>query len=246
MMIEDGSTSSAAGQWVARIGASLLAAMSLASPALAQNSNQSFRVPPERSELYVNSKRGEIKIIGTEGSVIKVKPKEVSGEARVQARQVSPGRIVVDVVGRGSVKLEILVPAETSLDIVCFKCDIDIARLSGPVRASNIEGEIELSGLRSPRVEASSSSGDVIFKGDVLPSGSYTIKSISGRVDLLLPADADFRLSARSFRGGMGLGGFQLNIIKQTDQHVEGTHGEGRAALNLWTQEGSIQLHRRP
>jgi hypothetical protein len=61
-----------------------------------------------------------------------------------------------------------------------------------------------------------------------------------------LPANADFKLSAASFRGGMDLGGFEMKFEKQTDQLVEASYGAGRASVHLWTQEGSIHLHRKP
>ena len=89
------------------------------------------------------------------------------------------------------------------------------------------------------------SAGSVFFSGDILPSGNYTFKSYSGRVVAGLPSDLDCRLTATSYRGGIGLGEFAWRFKKQTDQFVEAVVGDGRAAVLLWTQEGSIQVHRR-
>jgi DUF4097 and DUF4098 domain-containing protein YvlB len=118
--------------------------------------------------------------------------------------------------------------------------------MAGAVRARVTDGDIRITGLRSAKVEAHCTQGNVSFSGEVLPSGSYTLKSFSGRVDATLPADAEFKLSASSFRGGMDLDAFQMKFDKRSHQLVEASRGAGRASISLWTQEGSIHLHRKP
>jgi hypothetical protein len=108
------------------------------------------------------------------------------------------------------------------------------------------DGPIQLISLRSLKVEAHSSSGNIIFGGEALPNGEYTFKSFSGRVEVTFPSNADFRLSASSFSGVMDLGGFPLKFDRQTNQLVEAACGAGRAKVFLWTQEGSIHLRRKP
>jgi hypothetical protein len=44
----------------------------------------------------------------------------------------------------------------------------------------------------------------------------------------------------------MDFGNFPLKFSKQSAQIVEGACGDGRATLRLWTQEGSLHLHRKP
>ena len=156
------------------------------------------------------------------------------------------GKVKVEVTGRGRVDFEIVVPASSSIDLLTYQGAIVVTNLAGVVRARVTDGDIQIAGLRSARVDASCTQGNVSFSGEVLPSGSYTLKSYSGRVDATLPANADFKLSAASFRGGMDLGAFQMKYDKQTHQLVEGSHGAGRASVSLWTQEGSIHLHRKP
>ena len=147
---------------------------------------------------------------------------------------------------RGSVELEISAPPATNLDLLCFKCTVLVTNTTGPVHARTTDGQILLTGVRSPRVEAHSTKGNVSFNGEILPSGNYTLKSFAGRVDATLPAGADFKLSAASYRGGIDLGGFALSFERQSAQVVEAVCGAGRASLSLWTQEGGIQLHRKP
>src|SRR5262249_57795844 len=112
---------------------------------------------------------------------------------------------------------EIIVRAWSDLDLLVYKGVIVVTNLAGEVRARITDGNIQIAGLRSPRVEAHCTQGNVSFSGEVLPSGSYTLKSYSGRVDATLPANADFKLSAASFRGGMDLGAFQMKYAKQNN-----------------------------
>ncbi|MGH9836734.1 MAG: DUF4097 family beta strand repeat-containing protein [Blastocatellia bacterium] len=213
----------------------------------AQTFNRTFSVTPETSELEVVNQVGTIKVTpsAAAGKIVII-ARQLDGNTKIDATQNAQEKVKVEVTGRGTVDFEITVPPSSNLDLLCYKGAITVTNLGGSVRARITDGSIQFTGLRSSRVEAHSTKGNVSFSGEVLPSGSYTLKSFSGRVDATLPTNADFKLSAASYRGGMNLGGFQMKFEKQTDQLVEASHGAGRASVYLWTQEGSIHLHRRP
>ena len=233
--------------WIARrLALSLIVVSGLAIPVAAQSFSKSFRVSPEASDLEVVNKMGSVTVVAAEGNAITITVHQVTGEARIEAVQKSPSRVKVEVSGSAPVDFVVGVPPHSTLDLLCYKGSITVKYVTGQLRARTTEGDIQLIGIRSVRVEARSTSGDVSFSGDVLPSGSYTLKSFSGRVEATLPATADFKLQASSFRGGLELGGFQMSFNKQTDKSVDAVSGSGRAAVYLWTQEGSIHLHRRP
>jgi DUF4097 and DUF4098 domain-containing protein YvlB len=218
-----------------------------ASTSSAQTFSRAFAVSPERSELEVVNQAGTIKVTaGANPTKIVINARQSDGAAKIDATQNSMGKVKVEVTGQGKVDFEISVPASSSIDLLSYQGAIVITNLAGAVRARVTDGDIQIDGLRSPKVEARCTQGNVSFSGDVLPSGSYTLKSFSGRVDAILPADADFKLSASSFRGGMDLGEFQMKFDKRSYQLVEASHGAGRASISLWTQEGSIHLHRKP
>lgn len=213
----------------------------------AQTFNRAFSVPPETSELEVVNQAGTIKVTaGASAGKIIVNARYNESAAKIGATQNGQGKVKVEVTGNGAVDFEITVPASSDIDLLSYKGVIVVTNLAGAVRARITDGNIQVVGLRSPRVEAHCTQGNVNFIGEVLPSGSYTLKSFSGRVDATLPANADFKLTAASFRGGMDLGAFQMKYDKQTHQLVEASHGAGRASVSLWTQEGSIHLHRKP
>ena len=226
---------------------SLAVVTALASLASAQTFNRAFSVQPETSELEVVNQAGTIKVsAGSNSGRIIINARYTDSAAKIGATQNAQGKVKVEVSGNGPVDFDITVPSSSDLDLLSYKGMIVVTNLAGQVRARITDGNIQIAGLRSPRVEAHCNQGDVTFSGEILPSGSYTLKSYSGRVDATLPANADFKLLASSFRGGMDLGAFQMKYDKQTHQLVEASHGAGRASVSLWTQEGSIHLHRKP
>lgn len=229
--------------WSVRALLTGVAALSaLALTASAQDFNKSFRVSGESSALEVINKKGSVTIVPGEGNQIVITVRHVSAAANITTMQTPEGNVKVVVTGSAPVDFLISVPMHTALELLCYQCPITIKDVGGQMRVSTTEGNIYLMGLRSPRVEAHSTSGNVSFKGDILPSGSYILKSFSGRVEATLPVSADFKLNASSFRGGMDLAGFRMSFNRQTDKVVEGICGTGRASIHLWTQEGSIRL----
>lgn len=213
--------------------------------ALDEPFKQRFRVSPQTAQLEVSSHAGSIKVVGGEGNTIRIKAAEKDDKVRIDAAETEPSHIKVEVRKSGKVKLEIAVPTATSVDLFCYKCEIEVRNVSGTIIAKSTEGDIEVLGGRSARVEAHTTTGDVLYNGEIMPSGNYTLKSLSGAVSVMLPRSSDLKLTATSFRGGIGLGDFKWNFAKQTDKFVEATQGKGLAALNLLTKEGTIQILRR-
>jgi DUF4097 and DUF4098 domain-containing protein YvlB len=215
----------------------------------AQNFSRTFSVSTEPGGLEVINQSGSIKVSASAANTgkIVINAKKIDGDAQINATQTPQGKVKVEVTGLGAIDFEISVPPAANLDLFTYKGTISVANLTGSVRARiTTDGNIQFTGLRSSKVEAHSSSGNVIFSGETLPNGEYILKSFSGRVEVTFPANADFRLSASSFSGVMDLGGFPLKFDRQTNQLVEAACGTGRSKVFLWTQEGSIHLRRKP
>jgi DUF4097 and DUF4098 domain-containing protein YvlB len=234
-------------KFLSALATGFLALTASASPPRAQTFSRAFAVSPERSELEVVNQAGMIKVTsGANPNKIVINARHSDGAAKIEATQNAMGKVKVEVTGSGKVDFDIAVPASSSINLLSYKGAIVVTNLAGAVRARVTDGDIQIEGLRSARVDASCTQGNVSFSGEVLPSGRYTLKSFSGRVDAILPADADFKLSASTFSGGIDLGAFQMKFDKRSHQLVEASHGAGRASISLWTQEGSIYLRRKP
>ncbi|MBO0799748.1 MAG: DUF4097 family beta strand repeat protein [Blastocatellia bacterium] len=218
-------------------------------PVFAQNFSRTFNVSSEASGLEVINQVGSIKVTTSDANNIVINAKRIDSRSQISATQNSEGKVKVEVNGHGGVDFEITVPPATNLDLITYKGAISVANLTGPVQARiTTDGLIQFTGLRSPKVEAHSLGGKVTFTGDLLPDGEYKLKSFSGRVEVNFPSNADFTLSASSPSGvmEMDLDGMPLKFYRQTNQRVEAACGKGMAKLILWTQDGSIYLHRKP
>jgi DUF4097 and DUF4098 domain-containing protein YvlB len=221
----------------------------ISSIAAGQQFSKTFPVSSDQNALEVINQQGSIKVIAaaTNTGKVVINARHTEGHPRVDATQTADGKIKVEVSGRGLTDFEISVPTSTELDLLTYKGTISVANLNAPVRArTTTEGDIRFANLRSQKVEGHSTSGNVFFDGETLPGGEYKFKSFSGKLDVTLPPDADFRLSATSSGGVIDLGGFPLKFDRQTNQLIEAACRSGRAKDSLWTQEGSIHLHRKP
>ena len=226
----------------------LIICAGLGMAATAQDFNKSFKVLPDSGSLEIKTKMGSVTVLPAEGNLIQILAKKAGNN--VTASQPSPqGKVHVEVTADAPVDLVINVPVSTSLDVFCVNCagGVVVRGLRGAIKINNTSGDIQLTGIHSSQVEARSMSGNVSYSGDVVPSGSYILKSFSGHVDAALPAGAEFRLDATSGRGGIELtpGDFQLTMQKQTPQFAQGLVGSAKALVTLWTQEGSIRVRKK-
>ncbi len=227
---------------------SLVLLAGLGATTRAQDFNKSFQVLPDSGSLEIKAKMGSVTVVPAEGRTIQILARR-AGNNITATQPSSQGMVHVEVTSDTPVDLVVNVPASTSLDVFCVKCSggVIVRGLRGAIKINNTGGDIQLTGIHSSQVEARSVSGNVSYSGDVMSSGSYYLKSFSGRVDAALPAGAKFRLDATSGRGGIELepGDFQLTMQKQTPQFAQGLVGSATATVTLWTQEGSIRVRKK-
>lgn len=239
-------TSRTAPQYLFLLSAGLLLLVTLPAQSLAQEFSKSFKVLPDSGSLEIKSKLGSVTVVPAAGNTIQITARQ--GANSINALQAIPqGKVTVEVTNDTAVDLMISVPASTALDVLCVKCGIIVRGLYGAIRVSNMDSDIQLTGIRSPKVEARSMTGNVYYSGEVVASGSYFLKSFSGRVDADLPAGAKFSLEATSGRGGIDIhpGDFEMNVQKQTSHLVMGMVSSASAKVILWTQEGSIRVRKK-
>jgi hypothetical protein len=121
--------------------------------------------------------------------------------------------------------------------------DITMEKLIGSIEAESVSGDIELSDVSGARVvKGNALSGTITYQGDINPEGRYELKSHSGEIEMILPADAAFDLEASTFSGDIE-SDFEIVVTgKFNKKKVQGTVNGGGAAVKLNTFSGDVDL----
>jgi len=205
------------------------------------------------SDVELNVPRGAVVELKTTSGDVRV---EDVSEARVQtvsgtteARRIGKDMEAVSVSG------DILL--EDSSGAARFRS------VSGAIEARNLNasagdeldihstsGNIRLERIGQARVEAATVSGSISMTGALARGGRYRFRTISGNVDLLMPADASFQFNARVSRGGdiifVNLPfNFTGDDSSRASRLVNGFFGAGDASLTLTSFSGTLRLRRR-
>lgn len=191
---------------------------------------------PEQASIEVKTVSGDIEAEGLGGLF---EANAVSGD--ITAKKVDKGMAIETV--SGDLQLEDI-NGDANLETVSGA--IILNRIKGSVDAETVSGEIELREVSMARdVEAKTVSGDITYHGDINPQGRYTLKTHSGDVELMLPADAGFELEAETYSGHIDCD-FKVSVTGRIkSRQISGTVNQGGALLRLTTFSGSITIEKR-
>jgi DUF4097 and DUF4098 domain-containing protein YvlB len=120
--------------------------------------------------------------------------------------------------------------------------DISITQPVSSVEASSGSGDMEVKGATAD-LRLHSSSGQITVDGNPSPTNYWDLRTSSGDVVLHVPADASFRLYARSSSGEIDA------AIPVVMEGTAGKHelrariGDGKARVDIDTSSGNIALH---
>ena len=150
----------------------------------------------------------------------------------------------------GEVNFRIWVPVNSAVDIETRRGNITVHGVQGAMVRARIftSGDIELSGIRASRVMAENTTGDIFFDGELLGGGTYEFKSYKGNINIRIPSDSEFRLTATAPTSrSIALGSFSnAGLSFNGDgRKVVGSVGDGRASLTITNFQGSISFIRR-
>lgn len=142
---------------------------------------------------------------------------------------------------------------DTSGDIVAHSVGglIQITRPSGSVEASSVTGNVSLVSPSSDRIRANTTSGKILYQGNMAPAGEYVLSSYNGDISIFCPPSASFDLNARSVRGKL-INELQLTrrlhhpSVSSYGNALFGTHNQGAATLELTSYSGSIRIEPEP
>jgi DUF4097 and DUF4098 domain-containing protein YvlB len=126
---------------------------------------------------------------------------------------------------------------------------VTVKGASGEVEASTVNGQLTVAGAAFDRASLETVSGGLRFDGDLRPTAALDAQSVSGAVELVLPASVSADFSVTSFSGDVEneLGPPAKATSKWTSQvELEFTAGKGGASVNVETLSGNIALLKRP
>jgi hypothetical protein len=132
--------------------------------------------------------------------------------------------------------------------------DVDAKVVSGDIRASRIKGSVEAettSGLirlrdisEAKTVRAKVLSGGISYEGQVYAGGKYNLETLSGSIEMVLPANSAFELDAEAFSGTVNTD-FEITMSgKLSRREVRGVVNNGGASIRLKTFSGNIRLRK--
>jgi DUF4097 and DUF4098 domain-containing protein YvlB len=120
---------------------------------------------------------------------------------------------------------------------------------SGDLEASTVHGKLHVIGGSYERAEIESVAGPVRFDAALASRATLSIETVSGAVELLLPATvgAEFQVSSFSGRITNELGPAAEKPNKWTPQiELAFTTGSGGARITIETLSGAIGIRKRP
>lgn len=191
---------------------------------------------PDKASIKVKSVSGSVRLeeIGGEAKVdvvsgmVEVK----KADKDVDCQTVSGKLILQDITG------------DAYLKTVSGK--IEVNRIRGSIDAETVSGGLELREVSKAKVvKGKVLSGSIVYEGDINPEGKYRLKSFSGTVEMILPADSSFEFEAKTFSGSIRTD-FKVTttgVIKKTEMH--GVVNQGGADVTLETFSGSIYLRKK-
>jgi len=133
--------------------------------------------------------------------------------------------------------------------------DVDANTVSGTLEAQGINGKLSFTTVSGDltladgwleRMDANAVSGDVTADIDLDPLGGLHVTTVSGKVTLRLPAEADAQVNLHSMSGDVRSEFAELKRSSAPASHsVSGSLGAGSGHVSVTTMSGRVMLLRR-
>lgn len=189
---------------------------------------------PRGATLNVQVVSAPLVIDGMDGGAITVNT--VSGRARINAR--TPSLNVESVSGNIELAGH---AAQANLQTVSG--DILAPVLDKQAKLQTISGRIQASGGPWHQLTLSTVSGDVQLTGGIAPDGKLAVDSMSGNVQLQLPAGTSATVHASSFSGDLRS---DAGTTQKSDHgpgsKLDATLGNGGGTINIETFSGDLRI----
>jgi DUF4097 and DUF4098 domain-containing protein YvlB len=192
---------------------------------------------PAASKIEINSFSANITVTDVTGAV---SAETVSGSISVSgpAREVSAHTVqgVVEITG-----------AVKSVEVEGVNGPVTVKGATGTVNANTVDGRLSVTGTSLERAELEAVSGSVVFDGSLAKDADLSVQTVSGNVDLVLPASLSADVSISTFSGAVQSEfGDQASKGRRGRRSDEFTIGAGDAQISVETLSGTIALRKKP
>jgi len=119
--------------------------------------------------------------------------------------------------------------------------DLTLDGCSGSLDLRTVSGRIEVENGTEAELAIETSSGKIHFSGSLYNLGEHRVKSVSGGISLVLPADAAFDLNIETVSGSIQTE-FPVTMTQFDKRHVAGEVNGGGPLLRVNTSSGDITL----
>jgi hypothetical protein len=162
-----------------------------------------------------------------------------------------------------TMRIELILPQDASVAVSCRNGDIAIDGVNGLIGVSTGVGNINIRAARAS-VRADSRQGDIQVEASfsivhvtgrdgqikvraeagskILPSDPWVLASDLGNIDLMLPADFDADLEARSLDGSVSVEIPITTVEPPNPKRAKGRLGHGGGALAILTRKGKVHI----
>ncbi|MET0625047.1 MAG: DUF4097 family beta strand repeat-containing protein [Pyrinomonadaceae bacterium] len=117
------------------------------------------------------------------------------------------------------------------------------------LQVTTVGGDCILERIGHTRLDVETITGNLTLIGAPAASARYQLRTTSGEVRVVMPADASFQINGRFGESGEFASEFPLKLQGGAEsagsRRVSGTHGSGDATLNLTSFDGSVRLRRK-
>jgi DUF4097 and DUF4098 domain-containing protein YvlB len=126
---------------------------------------------------------------------------------------------------------------------------VTVRDASGDLEASTVNGKLLVTGGSFERAELESVAGGVRFEAGLSARATLSVESVSGTVDLFLPAGLGAEFSVSTFSGDIvnELGPAAAKTSKWTpEKELSFTTGAGGARITVETLSGTVNIRKKP
>lgn len=131
-------------------------------------------------------------------------------------------------------------------DLNCVSGDVTAENIRGAVEADTVSGNVKLLDISGADVvKGKTMSGSTVYYGDISSNGRYSLEAHSGRVEMTIPSNSAFDLTASTFSGSIKTEFKVMMSGTLSKKKISGSVNGGGADVNLKTFSGNVHLKKK-